>query len=648
MVKIRRAYEVLFLGLFLFFLLITDLRYLKGWPVSLFLEATPLVAVSTALTTHTLYRNLTWGLIIIAITMMVGRVWCNWMCPFGILHHFFGWIGNRRNTKQMIEVNRYRKIYAIKYYILAAMLAMASLWMIPTAIEAPAQVVKSYHDLKDRPRPTGAGFVGEAIVAIIASALAAFVIVRLLDFAYRRLRTGGAGASKGKSASAALDDLADFRIKVGGVSVSTHKSAMAMLGVALFAGMTWAGAGRVFDAVATGFSVAADENKIGRSTLQIGLLDPIALTVRSMTTSVLPTVHMASEGVYTEPREYWQAWVVGLIFFGFLIANWFIPRFFCRAICPLGALLGIFSRFALWRIDRDPVRCTDCDLCLKSCEGASDPHTDLRKSECFVCLNCIEDCPHDALQFRFLPRKASEIALPAVGRRQMLLAGAFGLLFFPMARLSGGVRKNFNRAVIRPPGSVAEDEFLRRCIKCDQCIRVCPTNVLQPALFEAGVEGLWTPIMISKMGWCELNCTLCSQVCPTGAIREISIAEKLGVGPFEAKGPIKTGTAFYNQGRCLPWAMDTDCVVCEEVCPVSPKAIFTRNVEVTDRWGAKLELKRPFIDPDRCIGCGICEHECPVKDDPAVYVTAIGETRDKTRSLLLSLVEDDAQDLVSV
>ena len=178
--------------------------------------------------------------------------------------------------------------------------------------------------------------------------------------------------------------------------------------------------------------------------------------------------------------------------------------------------------------------------------------------------------------------------------------------------------------------------------------RVCPTNVLQPAMFEAGLEGLWTPIMISKMGWCELNCTLCSQVCPTGAIREISIAEKLGNGPFEAKGPIKTGTAFYNQGRCLPWAMDTSCVVCEEVCPVSPKAIFTRNVEVTDRWGATIELKRPYIDPVKCIGCGICEHECPVKDDPAVYVTAIGETRGKDRSLLLSLVEGEGQDWVSV
>ncbi len=357
------------------------------------------------------------------------------------------------------------------------------------------------------------------------------------------------------------------------------------------------GVSRSFDAVGTGFAQAAEENKARKSTLQIGLLDPIALTVRSMTTSVLPTVHMASESIYTEPREYWQAWVVGLIFIGFLVANWWIPRFFCRAICPLGALLGIFSRFSLWRIDRDPVRCTDCDLCIKNCEGASDPHKDLRKSECFVCLNCIEDCPHDALTFRFLPRKASEVTYPEVGRRQLMLAGMFGLFFFPMARLSGGVRKNFSRAVIRPPGSVAEDEFLRRCIKCDQCIRVCPTNVLQPAMFEAGLEGLWTPIMISKMGWCELNCTLCSQVCPTGAIREISIAEKLGVGPFEAKGPIKTGTAFYNQGRCLPWAMDTSCVVCEEVCPVSPKAIFTRNVEVTDRWGSTLQLKRPVHRP---------------------------------------------------
>lgn len=553
MVKIRRAYEVLFLGLFLFFLFITDLRYLGGWPVSFFLEATPLVTVATALTTHTIYRNLVWGLVILAITMMVGRVWCNWICPFGILHHFFGYIGNRRNTKQAIESNRYRKFYAIKYYILAAMIAMAALWMVPAALRLPSSVMEAY---QEDPK------------AGVASALS------------------------------------------------------------------------------TGATRAFAEEKRGGSTLQVGLLDPIALTVRSMTTSVLPSVHHHTEKVYTEPREYWQAWLVGIIFVGFLLANWWIPRFFCRTLCPLGALLGVFSRFAIWRIDRDPVRCTDCDLCLKSCEGASDPHKDLRKSECFVCLNCIDDCPHDALSFRFLPRKASEVRGPEVSRRSLALAGLFGIWFFPMARLSGGVKKNFNRALIRPPGSVAEDEFLRRCIKCDQCIRVCPTNVLQPSLFEGGIEGMWTPIMISKMGWCELNCTLCSQVCPTGAIREITIEEKLGVGVFEKLGPVKTGTAFYNRGRCLPWAMDTHCVVCEEVCPVSPKAIFTRNVTIEDRWGKDKTLKRPYIDPEKCIGCGICEHECPVKDDPAVYVTAIGESRSKERSLLLTLIEDGVDDRV--
>src|ERR1700729_61770 len=144
MINIRRAYEALFLGLFLFFLFITDLRYLEGWPVSLFLEATPLVAVATALTTQTIYRNLVWGLVIISITMMLGRVWCNWICPFGILHHFFGWIGNRRNTKQMIESNRYRKIFAIKYYILGAMLVMAGAWLIPAATKAPGEIVASY------------------------------------------------------------------------------------------------------------------------------------------------------------------------------------------------------------------------------------------------------------------------------------------------------------------------------------------------------------------------------------------------------------------------------------------------------------------------------------------------------------------------
>ena len=90
--------------------------------------------------------------------------------------------------------------------------------------------------------------------------------------------------------------------------------------------------------------------------------------------------------------------------------NVVIPRFFCRVLCPLGAFLGTLAPVALWRIDRDPHKCVDCDLCLKSCEGASDPHTQLRKSECFVCFNCIEDCPTDAISFSIAPPKRHEIA----------------------------------------------------------------------------------------------------------------------------------------------------------------------------------------------------------------------------------------------
>jgi formate hydrogenlyase subunit 6/NADH:ubiquinone oxidoreductase subunit I len=138
-----------------------------------------------------------------------------------------------------------------------------------------------------------------------------------------------------------------------------------------------------------------------------------------------------------------------------------------------------------------------------------------------------------------------------------------------------------------------------------------------------------------RTGFCQLNCTLCSEVCPTGAIQKIDLARKLGTPPHVEAGPVRLGTAFFERGRCLPWAMETPCVVCEEVCPTSPKAIGTYKEEIT-RWdGKKVLLNKPYMRPELCIGCGICEHECPVQDQPAVYVTAIGESRSKERSLLL-------------
>jgi formate hydrogenlyase subunit 6/NADH:ubiquinone oxidoreductase subunit I len=162
-------------------------------------------------------------------------------------------------------------------------------------------------------------------------------------------------------------------------------------------------------------------------------------------------------------------------------------------------------------------------------------------------------------------------------------------------------------------------------------MKVCPNNALHPALLESGIEGMWTPLFIMRIGYCEPSCVLCGDVCPTGAIQKITEAQKLGIG----QPPIRIGTAFYDLGRCLPWAMETPCIVCEEFCPTSPKAIWVEEVDRVNRTGERVHLQRPRVDPELCIGCGACEKVCPVQDEPAVYVTSIGETRSKTNVILL-------------
>jgi len=122
--------------------------------------------------------------------------------------------------------------------------------------------------------------------------------------------------------------------------------------------------------------------------------------------------------------------------------------------------------------------------------------------------------------------------------------------------------------LIRPPGALNERDFLQKCIRCSACVKVCPQNFLQPSLLEGRLEGLWTPIGKGRFGYCEYNCNLCGIVCPTGAIKELSLQEKKNVS---------IGTAFIDKSRCLPYAFGLECVVCEEMCPVSPKAIYFKE-----------------------------------------------------------------------
>jgi ferredoxin len=181
---------------------------------------------------------------------------------------------------------------------------------------------------------------------------------------------------------------------------------------------------------------------------------------------------------------------------------------------------------------------------------------------------------------------------------------------------------------------LAEEAFLERCLKCGVCMKACPTGGLQPAWNEGGLEGLWTPILVPRIGACEHECVLCTQVCPTGALRELGRDEKVGRPPDLE--PVRLGSAFIDRGRCLPWGMDTACIVCEEVCPTSPKAVYFKEAEVETRNGETMTLKQPWVDVGRCVGCGMCERNCPVYDEAAIRVTSVGETRsDRNRILLV-------------
>ncbi|MFO0762719.1 MAG: 4Fe-4S binding protein [Byssovorax sp.] len=546
LVWVRRAVQAGSLGLFLYFLFQTgfrgsftsaETRVRLPLPVEGFLLADPFVSAMTLLSTHTVYRGLLWSVGLLGLTLIFGRVFCGWICPFGTLHHFFGYIFPSRYGKgnKRVEANKTRPRQRVKYYLLYAFLAAA---VTGSAI---------------------GGLFDPICIAVRAIGLSVIPAAQYL--------AGFFNAFAGATGIRALQGVSDS-------------------GQDFLAGTVW-----------------------------------------------------QSKQFY-----FHQTWFIGTLLIAVLFMNRFIPRFWCRVLCPLGAFLGVFARFALFGMEKDHAKCTDCNLCLVHCQGADSPQGGVkwRQDECHMCLNCESACPEDVIKFRFLPGRKSAITTPDTGRRTAIAASAAGAALLPVTRVADVIDQNYDHRVIRPPGSVPEKEFLERCIRCAECMKVCPNNALHPAFFEAGVEGLWTPILIPRIGYCEHSCVLCGQVCPTGAIQKITEEQKQGIG----QKPISIGTAFYDQGRCLPWAMSTPCIVCEEFCPTSPKAIWVEEATVPKRLpiapaggGAPemetVKVQRPHVDPSLCIGCGACEKVCPVQDKPAVYVTSVGESRSKTNVILL-------------
>jgi polyferredoxin len=385
-----------------------------------------------------------------------------------------------------------------------------------------------------------------------------------------------------------------------------------------------------------------------------GWLDPISFLFRSLATAVFPAfagmaarlfgwaynsdpglgpvrLTALTEPVYAllrahvlpaHPAQYYGNVLIGWLFLAALALNLYRARFWCRYICPLGAMLGVAAQKAVVRLRRDASRCNDCRACAAECQGGADPHSGAwRAAECMYCFNCKSECSGGAIVFAIGSAPEGEKPVPplGLGRRQVLASGAAGLsvaMLFRTAPLAHG--RSFNPALVRPPGARAEDELLSRCVRCGECMKVCPTNAIHPAAMEAGLEGVWTPVLKMNIGYCEYECTLCSQVCPTGAIRKVAPQEKQ---------KLKIGLAFIDRGRCLPYALAKPCIVCEEHCPTPKKAIWLDEVRAPAGGGQWATVQQPHVDAELCVGCGICVTKCPVKDRAAIQVTSAGETR---------------------
>jgi len=572
---VRRISQVFFLIVFLWFCVAATLGanwwQLRGWPINWILDLDPLTSLATVLATGTLYASLIWSLAVIAGTLVVGRFFCGFACPLGAINQATGWLARR-------GLHQHGRVEANRYRQL--------------------QSLKYY--------------------------LLAFFL------------------------------------------------ALAFMG-----------------------------------SVQTGLIDPLPLLHRSVNLALLPLADKGMSLLSAEPRFYASAWFIGVVLLGLVGLNLVLPRFFCRFICPLGALFGLLGRYSPWRIGKAEDKCGDCRICEEYCEGACRPSGTFIIGECVMCMNCLDRCPASRITFAGKASAAGEVGLPELSRRGFIVAGS-GLLLVSMWDAGGLAGTNRDAGLIRPPGALDEDRFLARCIRCGQCMRICPGNILQPALLEAGVQGLWTPAVNYRLGrsGCQPNCIACGQVCPTAALRPISLDEKQGVGDFAAQGPIRMGMAFVDRSRCLPWSMKRPCLVCQEMCPVSPKAIYTLTGFETIRDGqglaAKVQgtevnleaplttplnlisgdyflrpagrpeggpwrisrvsgprltldrplagedlaaaggrvdivvrLQRPYVDAARCIGCGMCEHECPISGRRAIRVYSENESRSRAGRMLI-------------
>lgn len=308
------------------------------------------------------------------------------------------------------------------------------------------------------------------------------------------------------------------------------------------------------------------------------------------------------------------------------ILAWRNGRTYCNSICPVGTLLGFLSRFSLYRPTIELAKCNSCGLCARNCKAScidSKSHK-IDYSRCVSCMDCIGKCHKNAIKYTY-KRENVEVIAPAVetiniskeethdtSRRNFLglmaFMGGAALMEAAEKTVDGGLaviedKKIPNRSKhISPPGSKGHVNIASRCTGCQLCVTVCPNQVLRPS---GNLENFMHPIASYERGYCRPECTKCSEVCPTGAIQKIDLAEK---------SSIQIGRAQWVKENCIPLTDGVSCGNCERHCPVGAIQMISSIA------GDDESLKIPAVDTEKCIGCGACENLCPSRPFSAIYV----------------------------
>ena len=304
------------------------------------------------------------------------------------------------------------------------------------------------------------------------------------------------------------------------------------------------------------------------------------------------------------------AWVVMLVLG---VLAFLYGRAYCNSICPVGTILSFFSRFSLFKVRIDESKCTHCGLCEKNCKArAIDSKTrTIDYSRCVVCGDCIDKCHGKALKYT-AQKPTSEVASePDQGRRSFLVGAAIATGTAAMAqaqmKVDGGLAVITEKQApkretpLTPPGSISARHMQKHCTACQLCVSACPNHVLRPS---TDLNRFMQPTMSFEIGYCRPECTRCSQVCPSGAIKPITKEEKTA---------IHAGHAVWVKDNCVVLTDGVSCGNCARHCP-------TGAIQMVEYQHNGQTVMVPAVNESRCIGCGACENLCPSRPFSAIYV----------------------------